>query len=44
MAADDDDDDAPLDRGALLRKVFAACDDDKSGYLSIAEFKQLELL
>ena len=38
---DDLDDDAPLDRGALLRKVFAACDDDKSGYLSIAEFKQL---
>ncbi len=32
---------APLDREALLRKVFASCDDDGSGALSVAEFAQL---
>ena len=31
----------PLDREALLRKVFASCDDDGSGALSVAEFAQL---
>ena len=32
---------APLDREALLRKVFASCDDDGSGALSVSEFAQL---
>ncbi len=31
----------PLDREALLRKVFASCDDDGSGALSVSEFAQL---
>ena len=31
----------PLDREKLLRKVFASCDDDGSGALSVAEFAQL---
>ena len=32
---------APLDREALLRKVFASCDDDGSGALSVSQFAQL---
>ena len=32
---------APLARAALLRKVFASCDDDGSGALSVSEFAQL---
>ena len=31
----------PLDREALLRKVFASCDDDGSGALSVSEFAEL---
>ena len=31
----------PLDRAALLRAIFANCDDNKNGTLSLAELEQL---
>ena len=31
----------PVDRTALLKDIFADCDDDGSGNLSLSEFKQL---
>ena len=30
-----------LDREDLLRQIFAMCDDDKTGFLSVQEFQQL---